>query len=948
MVGRDAEFARLGELIARAASGAGAIVYVEGPAGIGKSALLAETARLAGDGGFRVLSAIAAELERDYAFGLTRQLFAPVLSQPGARDGLLQGAAQLAEVPLGLVSDPGPGDKPAIPPDVWSAMHGLYWLTVKLTEHAPLLLVLDDVHWGDTMSLRFILYLARRLEGLPALLLLAGRPPGEHFDPIVLAQLEAMTTIEVLNPEPLTPGQTADLIAGRGFVDDLDADFLEACHFASGGNPFLLGQLVARMRADGVTGTVGDAAWVARNAPEGVVRWVGWRLLSLGAAARELASAYAVLDAGASLADAAVLVAMDASTAAAAADALIGADILTPSRPYEFVHPLVRAAIYDALTPARRAESHARAARLAAQRGEPAALVAAHLLASDPGSDEWTLEMLRRAARDALATGAPTSAATYLERALREAMPRSLRARLLVELGGAQLHTALPDGLRAMRMALELEEEALRRAAIHLSIGRALFANGDTAAARGAFLAGLDEAGGGDDDLVLELSAWSVIGTRYDLAAVKPSAQARLQQVFDGTMNGQTRMERLLLAFFAFTWARNGERRAEVVAEFAKRALADGKLLEDCAVDVAPYGAACSALVSAGQLGVAITELNRAVLASQRRGSRQAVSWFCYLRGIARYAAGNIFEAIADLEDAYIASAEVSGSVAPDLRGYLAVALVERGDLAGAEEALAITSDKAARAMTDGQSVPYHFGLGRLRAARGTLPAALEAFLACETPIHAMNATNPAAHLPWRNEAAVAALRLGDRSRARELLADAVIRARAFEAPGALGQALRAAGMIEGGEYGIGLLGEAAARLDGSGCELQLARTLTELGAALRRTGRRSEALEPLRRGLDIATRCGGLLVASRAREELVAAGGRPRRERIRGVDSLTASELRVARMAAVGETNSQIAQDLSVTRRTVETHLTSIYRKLDVNGREQLAQALERDAALV
>ena len=126
--------------------------------------------------------------------------------------------------------------------------------------------------------------------------------------------------------------------------------------------------------------------------------------------------------------------------------------------------------------------------------------------------------------------------------------------------------------------------------------------------------------------------------------------------------------------------------------------------------------------------------------------------------------------------------------------------------------------------------------------------------------------------------------------------------------------------------------------------ELELARSLTEQGAALRRMGHRSDAVQTLRRALDLASRCGALVLAQRAREELVVAGARPRRERVRGVDSLTASELRVARMATTGMTNRDIAEALFVTIRTVTTHLGHVYQKLDVSGRGQLAEAIAAD----
>ena len=203
------------------------------------------------------------------------------------------------------------------------------------------------------------------------------------------------------------------------------------------------------------------------------------------------------------------------------------------------------------------------------------------------------------------------------------------------------------------------------------------------------------------------------------------------------------------------------------------------------------------------------------------------------------------------------------------------------------------------------------------------------------------NAPNPAANLAWRADAAQLLASLGEQDRAHAVLGDTVSVARAFGAPHALGIALRARGLIEGDSTGLESLADAVAVLDGAGFDLQLARTLTEQGAALRRVGQRQEALEPLRRGLDLAVRCGAVVLSKRARDELVAAGARPRRARISGADALTASELRVARMAAEGMSNPQIGQALFISRKTVTVHLTRIYQKLDIESRAQLARSL-------
>jgi DNA-binding CsgD family transcriptional regulator len=203
---------------------------------------------------------------------------------------------------------------------------------------------------------------------------------------------------------------------------------------------------------------------------------------------------------------------------------------------------------------------------------------------------------------------------------------------------------------------------------------------------------------------------------------------------------------------------------------------------------------------------------------------------------------------------------------------------------------------------------------------------------------------NPA-FIAWRSSAALALLQLGEQDEARSLAREELELARIWGAPRALGAALRAAGLVEGGEHGLALLEEAVQVLSGSPAKLEHAKARTELGAALRRANRRAEAREHLRQAVELATICGAAPVAARAESELLATGARPRRIALSGVASLTPSERRVAQMAAEGPTNREIAQALFVTQRTVEVHLTSIYRKLRISSRSQLAAALTETA---
>ncbi|MGO9975574.1 MAG: helix-turn-helix transcriptional regulator [Solirubrobacteraceae bacterium] len=315
-------------------------------------------------------------------------------------------------------------------------------------------------------------------------------------------------------------------------------------------------------------------------------------------------------------------------------------------------------------------------------------------------------------------------------------------------------------------------------------------------------------------------------------------------------------------------------------------------------------------------------------------------------RGVARYMRGELFDAIADLESASDAYNDAYALGLPLTRAFLALCVLERGDLAGAAQHLALPGGQEPWASQNASFGNYLFALGHLQGVTGEPRVGLDTLLECGRRLKALNSTNPAANLPWRSDAALLATHLGQQDQAAELVDEELTLASTFGAPQAIGIALRAAGLIQGGPAGLERLARAVAVLDGTGIDLELARALTDHGAALRRGGYPRDAREPLRRGLDLALTCGALALADRAREELTAAGARPRRQRISGADALTASERRVARMAAQGMTNRQIAQALFITPNTVATHLTHTYQKLDIQSRTQLPDALTNPAS--
>jgi DNA-binding CsgD family transcriptional regulator len=273
--------------------------------------------------------------------------------------------------------------------------------------------------------------------------------------------------------------------------------------------------------------------------------------------------------------------------------------------------------------------------------------------------------------------------------------------------------------------------------------------------------------------------------------------------------------------------------------------------------------------------------------------------------------------------------------------GVLVKTLVEQGELEAAEEALEPLPSEA-----EIGSIPaamLRLARGRLRVEQHRVAEGLDDFLAVGVLLTPALVTCPG-YLPWRSEAALAQLALGERESAERLAAEELELARAFGAPRALGVAMRAAGVVAGGDRGEALLREAIGTLERADARLDRARTLAELGALLRRRNRRTEARELLREALDAAYRAGARPLAEQAETDLRATGARPRKVVVSGVDSLTASERRIAELASQGLTNREIAQTLFVTARTVEGHLTSIFRKLQLNSRKELAAALAGD----
>jgi DNA-binding CsgD family transcriptional regulator len=922
---RAAEAAAITAAIDAAVAGFGSVLLVEGAAGIGKTRLLAHACDRAAAAGMTVLTARAAEYEDGYAWGVVTQLFDSELRSSSG--GTREDAATLAA--RALIQPERPRDE-----DAYAVLHGLYWLTADIAQRAPLLLAIDDLQWADPPSQRFLAHLARRLGDLRVLLAVTVREPRSATvqDKALTGALAAEPGVLTVRPAALSAAGSARLVAAE-LGGDPSAAFLAACHELTGGNPLLLRGLLTALAAEGIGGTDADVPHLRRLTPDSVSRHVLLRLGRMPAAVLAAARAVAVLGTSATTARAARLAELDDAACAEAIGVLMAEHLVEGDRQLRFVYPLVRSAIYQDQAPPVRQQWHKRAARLLAAEGASPAEMTAHLLASAASGDPWLTDQLRRAAADARGRGAPEVAAQCLERALAEPPPAAARADVLYELGAARTFHSPASAVEHLSEALELTDGWPRRGEIALALSEALALSGRFADAVTTVQSALAESGDGQADrIVASLQAVLLNIARWDLSTREVTrplvaellARADAGDPLDPQLHANLAME-LTVAGTDRTGALRHAREA-VRATSSLMSLTSTALPE--AVLVMSYADA------SGEAWHGVRGWQE--LARQRaRPLATAIS-----ASIAAHLAvrdGDIRQALAFGEQALAAA---DSWVAILATAFLVPALVDAGETG---RALALLAEHG---LSEGDLLPVfpfnvaQYARGCLRAATGDHEAAVTDLLGLGAVATSWGIVNPAA-IPWRSAAALSHSALGDSEAARRLAGEEIGLARRWGAAREIGVALRAAGLAEGGERGIELLTEAVIVLRGSTARLELARALLDLGAAHRRAGARGTARDLLRESLDLAHGLGGHALAGRARDELVAAGGRPRRDAIRGRDSLTPSELRVAELAAAGRTNRQIAQALFVTQRTVENHLTSTYAKLGITARPELGAAL-------
>ena len=923
LVERDREVAALDALVDAATRGDGRAVLIEGPAGIGKSALLADARRRAGDVGALVLAGRGSELEREFPFGVVRQLFEAMVTSGERSERALAGAAAPAAAVFGAPDAATDGDVS------FAALHGLYWVALNLAADQPLVLAVDDLHWCDRPSLRFLAYLARRLEGQPILIPATVRSGEPGTDATLLGEIAQDPATVSVRPAALSASAVGELVRER-LGAEADDPFCTACHSATGGNPLFLRQLLTALETDRVRPDAAHAEVVLEIGPRAVSRTVIMRLSRLSADAIAVARAVAVLAESATLPVVAALTGLDEPRVADATGALARAEILRPDLPLGFVHGLVRDAVYQELPLGERELQHEHAARVLRDAGAPPEQVAAHLLSAPHRGQEWVTTLLRDAGRAAVARGAAESGVAHLRRALAEPAPGEWRPGLLLELGLAEGMTDGPAAVEHLGEAFERLADPPARALAAHALARALLFTGSPA--EGAALAerAAEELPEELEDDRRGLTAFALAAGYFGVGGERTLRRFDAYRALPAPDSGAG--ERMLAAPAALWWGYCGEGSAAECAALARAALHGGVLT---AADNGLLSIPGVVTLALAEDAAADSAWEVAQVDAHRRGSLHAISSLHLWHGFALLLQGDLAAAEESLREAQIEfEAWGFGDVARMYTGaFLASALLERGRLAEARTLL-----EGGRAMLDDSDGARYWRAIEIEllVAEGRHEEVVSRS-ADYARRHGHVVLPAVAH--WRSATARALDALGRRDEAIALAEAELADARRWGAPGTVGPVLRVLGGLR---RETALLEEAVELLERSRARLEHAKALADLGTALRHERRPSDAREPLRRALELADACSAGALVEHVRAELYATGARPRTAALGGVDALTASERRVAGFAAAGQSNRDIAQALFVTPKTVEVHLSSAYRKLGIRSRRELAGALE------
>ncbi|MFG2874390.1 ATP-binding protein [Streptomyces sp. NPDC048337] len=871
MVERETELAVVDETLDRltgpAQNEGGGLLAFSGPAGLGKTTLLAEVRRRAHTRSCTVLAARGGEQEQSQPFHVARQLVQPQLAGASERElrSVLGSWYSIVGPALGLCAP-----EQGAPPDPQGLRDGLDWvLTHLVVQRAPVTLVLDDAHWADPESLGWLAAFAPRAEHLPLLLVVAYRPDELPAHADAFHTLPGRAGHRPLTLAPLTPPAVAALVR-EAVGDHADDAFCHAAWTVTAGNPFEAVELTAKVREKGLAPVEASAPLLrdlaAAQRGSGLVA----RFERLGPSTVRFAWACAVLGTAIPQELAARVAALGTEEAADATARLRDARILSaateePDAGLEFVHPLIATALYRSIPDALRVALHGKAAAAVVDAGLGASAAARHLLETHPENDPWVVRTLREAAGENLRACAPEAARRQLARALREPPGFDERAAVLYELGCASLLTEPANTVNHLRDALAepVDDPALRQGIV-IRLAQVLAHSDHLAEASAALAREIPHTR--DSRARLRLQSEQFMWDAFDAAETDSPARSRRLAHLAGRLTGRDLTERYVIGLRAWDATLRGEP-VDVVLGHAARALGDSFSWahEDRGFEV-PVLVALTYMY-ADRPGKAEALFEAGTAEFERQGWRGAHLSFAYsLRAYIRFRRGRLGEA-EELARAGLALAERVGRRTP-VHWYAIAILTEtllaRGRI---DEAWSLCREHeygepfpAAVVFPDSQTV-----YAELLLARGDAKAAAAELEAVGRRLTPRGIQNPS-WCPWRLHLA-RAVAGEDPDRARALAADALRQARAFGASSAIGQALRFAAEVAPAGQRVPLLTESVHLLSASPAGHELACALAALGTELGDT-------ELLARAVTTARECGADGLEATSATTLLRLGG--------------------------------------------------------------------------
>ncbi|HEY8981081.1 MAG TPA: AAA family ATPase [Streptomyces sp.] len=855
---RDAEvgtIARTVERLLDEKSSPGHLLVFRGEAGLGKTALLAETRRLAEEAGCTVWSARAGETLRSVPFHVVRQLLQPALLtmlEEEAR-AYLGDWYDIAGPALG-VTPPGPP-----PTDLQGVYDGLVELARRLAARDyPLVLLVDDAHWADQETLRWLAAFAERLADLPVLVVVAHRPgEADEAGAEYLKAVDALAGDSVRGLTALSPSAVAELTRAT-LGRQADDPFCREVWAVTGGNPYYTVELLAKVHDRALEPT--ESAAEELRAINKAAHDGGFvaHLEGLGIEATRFAWAAAILGTGIFVDHAAGMAGLGRDKALHCVEVLRTARILTAPGPADdgdlvFVHPLIATAVYSNIPEYLRGAMHGIAAKVVLEAGLGIAAASRHLLEVRPEGDADLVEQLREAAHAHLAVGAPDAARRCLERALAEPPAPGVHAHVLYELGCASLLTSPSQTIAHLRRALELPGlDGGERVDAVCRLSQALVHNNelDEAVRTVQEEAVLHEPG----PARMRLTAVRFMWERLLLGEASAPGSSERLATLAATCTGRDNSERALLILRGFDATCRGEN-AEEITELCDRALVNGGLAPDLGWTDTTWGLELPMMLAASyaytdRLDRATTLFNEALRAYTSAGwSGGHLSLAHSYLGLGLRRRGRLREAEESLREA-VRLAERVGRGLPlywSAICNLVDVLLARGHV---EEAwrTAEQYDFAAPypstiVLPDPRSVR-----GRLLLAVGRTAEGINELEEAEKAAAARGHLNPVM-VPWAVDLA-RALATEDPARAARLAADTRARAERLGTDTAIGEALRCAASLETGQRAVRLAYQAVTYLESSPCQYEHAAARIEYGTL-------SRSVSELRKGLDLARSCG-------------------------------------------------------------------------------------------